>query len=110
MPGSSQQKDRPKAVSLLRRCAGYQVTLSVAPFCFRRYAMKPTPKKPRSIIAQVEGSGTAAEIEKRGGLLSGKLNPGANCWANNVGGLTWGLLPKKTSMTSRLRGPLRSLN
>ena len=24
-----------------------------------RYAMKPTPRKPRSIIAQVEGSGTA---------------------------------------------------
>jgi hypothetical protein len=27
---------------------------------FFRYAMKPTPKKPRIIIAQVEGSGTAA--------------------------------------------------
>ena len=26
----------------------------------RRYAMKPTPAKPRIIIAQVEGSGTAA--------------------------------------------------
>ena len=25
----------------------------------RRFAMKPTPAKPRSIIAQVEGSGTA---------------------------------------------------
>jgi hypothetical protein len=26
---------------------------------FRRYAMKPMPAKPRSIIAHVEGSGTA---------------------------------------------------
>jgi len=26
----------------------------------RRYAMKPIPKKPRIVIAQVEGSGTAA--------------------------------------------------
>jgi hypothetical protein len=25
---------------------------------FRRYAMKPRPQNPRSIIAQVEGSGT----------------------------------------------------
>jgi hypothetical protein len=30
-----------------------------AGFDFRRYAMKPTPAKPRIIIAQVEGSGTA---------------------------------------------------
>ena len=30
-----------------------------AGFDFRRYAMKPTPTKPRIIIAQVEGSGTA---------------------------------------------------
>lgn len=28
-------------------------------FCLRRYAMKPTPAKPRIIIAHVEGSGTA---------------------------------------------------
>ena len=27
---------------------------------FLRYAMKPKPQKPRSIIAQVDGSGTAA--------------------------------------------------
>ena len=32
---------------------------SAGPFCFRRYAMKPMPKKPRIIMAQVEGSGTA---------------------------------------------------
>jgi cation diffusion facilitator CzcD-associated flavoprotein CzcO len=31
-----------------------------AGFDFRRYAMKPTPAKPRIIMAQVEGSGTAA--------------------------------------------------
>ena len=31
-----------------------------ADFDLRRYAMKPTPAKPRIIIAQVEGSGTAA--------------------------------------------------
>jgi hypothetical protein len=30
-----------------------------AGFNFRRYAMKPMPAKPRIIIAQVEGSGTA---------------------------------------------------
>jgi hypothetical protein len=29
---------------------------------FRRYAMKPTPAKPRTIIAHVDGSGTAPEI------------------------------------------------
>jgi hypothetical protein len=32
------------------------------PSLFRRYAIKPRPKKPRIIIAQVEGSGTAALI------------------------------------------------
>ena len=31
-----------------------------AGFDFRRYAMNPTPAKPRIIMAQVEGSGTAA--------------------------------------------------
>ena len=35
-----------------------------AGFDFRRYAMKPTPAKPRSIIAQVVGSGTAAVATK----------------------------------------------
>jgi hypothetical protein len=30
-----------------------------AGFDFRRYAMKPMPAKPRIIIADVEGSGTA---------------------------------------------------
>jgi hypothetical protein len=34
--------------------------LSEDPFCLRRYAVKPRPQKPRIIIAQVEGSGTAA--------------------------------------------------
>lgn len=32
----------------------------VGPLFFRRYAMKPTPMKPKSIMAQVEASGTAA--------------------------------------------------
>jgi hypothetical protein len=32
------------------------------PFCFRRYAIKPSPQKPRIIIAHVEGSGTAATL------------------------------------------------
>jgi hypothetical protein len=33
-----------------------------AGFDFRRYAMKPTPAKPRIIIAHVEGSGTAPTL------------------------------------------------
>ena len=53
------QKDRPKAVSLYPDRAGDQATLSAAPFCLRRCAMKPRPQKPRIIMAQVEGSGTA---------------------------------------------------
>ena len=32
-----------------------------AGFDLRRYAMKPTPAKPRTIMAHVEGSGTAGE-------------------------------------------------
>ena len=36
-----------------------QTNLNVG-FDLRRYAMKPTPAKPRIIIAQVEGSGTGA--------------------------------------------------
>jgi hypothetical protein len=40
--------------------AGDQVALKADPFCFRRYAMKQRPQKPRIIIAQVDGSGTAA--------------------------------------------------
>jgi hypothetical protein len=39
--------------------AGVQATRSAGPFCFRRYATKPTPAKPKIIITQVEGSGTA---------------------------------------------------
>lgn len=36
----------------------------VGPFCFRfrRYAMKPIPANPISIIAHVEGSGVAATV------------------------------------------------
>ena len=54
---SSKQKDRPKAVS--RRSDDADQAERIALF-FRRNAMKPSPQKPRSIIAQVEGSGTAA--------------------------------------------------
>jgi hypothetical protein len=57
--GQGNQTKRPReAVSLYPNRAGDQATLSAAPFCFRRYAMKPTPMKPRIIIAQVDGSGT----------------------------------------------------
>ena len=38
-------------------CDADQASRSLPPF--RRYAMKPTPQKPRIIIAQVDGSGTA---------------------------------------------------
>jgi hypothetical protein len=60
----TKQKDRPKAVSLYPNRAGDQATLSADPFCLRRYAMKPTPAKPRIIIAHVEGSGTAVVIDE----------------------------------------------
>jgi hypothetical protein len=40
--------------------AGDQAMRNDAPFGFRRYAMKPSPQKPKIIIAQVEASGTAA--------------------------------------------------
>jgi hypothetical protein len=55
----TQQKDRPKAVSLYSDRAGDQAMPSGALFGFRRYATKPRPQKPRIIIAQVEGSGMA---------------------------------------------------
>jgi hypothetical protein len=56
------KKTAPKGGLLSRRCAGYQATLSAA-LLHRRYAMDPRPAKPRSIIAQVEGSGTAGTSE-----------------------------------------------
>ncbi len=39
-----------------------------AGFDFRRYAVKPTPAKPRIIMAHVEGSGTAEVAAKTPGL------------------------------------------
>ncbi len=39
-------------------------TATAADFDFRRYATKPTPAKPRIIMAQVAGSGTAATVSK----------------------------------------------
>jgi hypothetical protein len=53
------QKDRPKVVLSVAWVRRDQTTRSEGPLCLRRYAMKPTPKKPRIIIAQVDGSGTA---------------------------------------------------
>jgi hypothetical protein len=45
--------------SLYSRCWFDQTSRSAGQFCFRRYAMKPTPQKPRIIMAQVDGSGMA---------------------------------------------------
>ena len=53
-----QPKGRPKQDDVLD-----QAQRGAAPF--RRYAMKPTPQKPRIIIAQVEGSGTPDTSVKR---------------------------------------------
>ncbi len=36
-----------------------QAAANALPFCLRLYAMKPRPQKPRIIMANVEGSGTA---------------------------------------------------
>jgi hypothetical protein len=72
---SCKQKDRPKTVS---EEAGVQAARNARPFCFRRYAMKPTPKKPRITIAQVEGSGTAAmsvPVPKVSTPVSPTINP-----------------------------------
>jgi hypothetical protein len=63
------QKRRPDGAATARTRSlciligqGDQATLSAGPFCSRRYAMKPSPQKPRIIIAHVEGSGTAGAI------------------------------------------------
>jgi hypothetical protein len=50
-------KSRPKAALQFKFMID-QAAIN-ADFGFRRYAMKPTPAKPRIIIAHVEGSGTA---------------------------------------------------
>jgi hypothetical protein len=57
-----------------------QATVTADPFCFQRCAGKPSPQKPRIIIAQIEGSGTAemetcreppANVYLRESLVSG---------------------------------------
>jgi len=68
------QTQRPPGGGLsVSRSAGDQATLSTVLFCFRRYVMKPTPQKPRIIMAQVEGSGTpettGALVAPTGGSL-----------------------------------------
>jgi hypothetical protein len=91
------QKDRPKRSLCSSDRAGDQATRSAGPFCFRRYAIKPMPKKPWIIIAQVEGSGTAVvnanskavgpvekpTLSKRPNVVKSKLigyPPGFGCW------------------------------
>ena len=56
------KKTARRRVSVFVICAVDQARRSADPFCFRRYAMKPTPMKPKIIMAQVDGSGTAAMI------------------------------------------------
>src|ERR1700733_31257 len=60
-PPATNKKDRPEAASLKPDGDVGQATRS-APL-FRRYATKPSPQKPRIIMAQVEGSGTALVTE-----------------------------------------------
>jgi hypothetical protein len=57
--GNLKQKDRPKAVymSLMRRACDQAKRIVLF---FRRYAIQPSPRKPKIIIAHVEGSGTGA--------------------------------------------------
>jgi hypothetical protein len=54
-----QRKSRPKAALNSNLLIVDQAAIN-ARFDFRRYAIAPMPAKPRIIIAQVEGSGTAA--------------------------------------------------
>jgi hypothetical protein len=53
----ARKKRRPKAASYSNPMIPDQAVIN-AGFDFRRYAIKPTPAKPRSIIAHVEDSGT----------------------------------------------------
>ena len=53
----AQQEYRPKAASVVSNLCLDQAASAAT--LRRRYVMKPTPAKPRTIIAQVEGSGTA---------------------------------------------------
>jgi hypothetical protein len=62
-------KSRPKAAFRFQPDVLDQ-TVTNAGFDFRRYAMKPSPAKSRIIIAQVVGSGTAAEMVTVAGPLT----------------------------------------
>src|SRR5258708_25690277 len=53
----AKEKAARRRLSKFNLMIGYQAAIN-AGFDFRRYAMKPMPAKPRSIIAHVEGSGT----------------------------------------------------
>jgi hypothetical protein len=57
---SPQTKRPPEGGLCICDCAVNQARRSAGPLLLRRYAMKARPTKPRIIMAQVEGSGTAA--------------------------------------------------
>src|ERR1700722_19007668 len=57
--GDHQTKRPPEGGLCICDCAVDYARRSDGPLCFPRYATKPTPMKPRIIMAQVEGSGTA---------------------------------------------------
>jgi hypothetical protein len=60
--GPNKKTARRRSIWILKMRAGDQAKRREGPrsACLRRYAMKPSPQKPRIIMAQVEGSGTAA--------------------------------------------------
>src|SRR3984957_4655848 len=64
-------------------CAVDQARRSAGPLLLRRYAMKPRPTKPKIIMAQVEGSGTAAttgaSIEKLPEAIVEPFKPSCTC-------------------------------
>jgi hypothetical protein len=59
---TAEQKDRPKAAFSEVMGRGTYAALN-AVRCLRRSAIKPRPRNPKIIIAQVEGSGTAVVTE-----------------------------------------------
>lgn len=54
------RRERPRCDRQVTR--NNQAIRNAVPFSLRRYAMKPRPPKPRIIMAQVEGSGTAPTL------------------------------------------------
>jgi hypothetical protein len=65
--GCSKRESRPKAALNSNLMIDDHAAIN-AGFDFRRDAMKPTPAKPRIIIAHVESSGTAATLALRTSL------------------------------------------